>query len=433
MQKNKRRTGSSIPVFSWKVLLLIPLCSGASALAADAISSLVPADIIPPPDVLMPEPGKITPYVGLGVVYDSNVLRLRDEAQANAMGLGGMSDTIRRGTFGLALDKNISQQRITANLSATKVDYDRFAALDHIDKNAALNWNWHAGEHVEGNAGVNYSQGLTPFIDFHELAPNIRTQTSEYVDGAWMFHPSWRVRAGLTRSKLDYDLASQQPANNTQNQTELGLDYLARSGSTIGLQARHITADFPNPEIDGNGQQVLNGYTQNEMKGKVDWLLTGKTRLHFLGGWVSRKQDQFSARNFSGMNSRVSADWSPTGKIDLSATVWREIGAVDDLSTVYSLNRGASLASIWKYSEKIHLIGQVNYVKRDFSQSTVSGTVGGATAQNDVLRNTGLTVAYTPTDKWEIRMSGVRSTQSSTAADGGYTSNALLLNTRYAF
>ncbi|RXZ36971.1 hypothetical protein D9O50_05700 [Oxalobacteraceae bacterium CAVE-383] len=394
----------------------------------------MPADIIPPPDVLMPEPGTITPYVGLGVVYDSNVLRLRDEAQARAMGLGGMSDTVVNGTFGLALDKNISQQRITANLSATKAEYNRFSVLNHIDKNGALNWNWHAGEHVEGDAGINYSQGLTPFIDFHALARNIRTQTSEYVDAAWMLHPSWRARAGLTHSKLWYDLASQQPANNSQNQTELGLDYLARSGSIIGLQARHITADFPNPEFDANsGQLILNGYTQNELKGKVDWLLTGKTRLHFLGGWVSRKQDQIEARNFSGMNSRLSADWSPTGKIDVSATVWREIGAVDDLSTVYSLNRGASLASSWRYSEKIRVIGQINYVKRDFSQSTLSGTVGGSTSQNDVLRNAGVTVAYNPTAKWEFRLSGVRSTQSSTAADGGYTSNAVLLNTRYAF
>lgn len=434
MQKHKRCTGLPVSAFSWKVLLLIPLCSSAAALAADTIGSLVPADIIPPPDVLMPEPDTITPYVGLGLVYDSNVLRLRDDAQAGAMGLGGMSDTIRRGTVGLALDKHISRQRITANLSAAKVKYNRFATLDHTDKNAALNWNWHAGDRVEGNVGATYSQGLTPFIDFHELAPNIRTQTSGFVDGAWMFHPSWRARAGLTHKKLWYDLASQQPANNTQNQSELGLDYLARSGSTIGLQARHIVADFPNPQIDDSGQQILNGYTQNELKGKVDWLLTGKTRLHFLGGWVSRKQDQIAARNFSGMNSRISADWSPTGKIDVSVTAWREIGAVDDLSTVYSLNRGASLASAWKYSEKIRLIGQFNYVKRDFSQSTVAGTVGGGSgAQNDVLRNTGLTVAYTPTDKWELRLSGVRSTQSSTAADGGYTSNAVLLNTRYAF
>jgi exopolysaccharide biosynthesis operon protein EpsL len=432
----KIRSGAGFSRLPWKALLLIQMCYWCNGIplakAVDTISTLVPADYIPPPDILIPQPDAITPYVGAGITYDSNVLRLRDTAAANAMGLGGMSDTIRHAEFGLALDTMISRQHLTANVNVNQVNYDRFAALDHLDKNASANWNWFAGEHVQGNVGVNYSQGLTPFIDFHLLAPNIRSQASEYADASWLFDPSWRVRGGLTHTQLWYDLASQQPGNNTQNQTELGLDYLARSGSTIGLQARHISADFPIPEQD-NGTSVFNGYEQNELKAKVDWIVTGKTRLHFLGGWVSRKQDQISARDFSGINTRFAADWSPTGKIDVSAAIWREIGAVDDLSTIYSLNRGASLASTWKYSAKINLIAQVNYVKRDFSQSTAGGVFGGSSAENDVLRNEGLTMVYNPTDKWEVRLSAVRSMQTANVLTGGYTSNALMLNTRYAF
>ena len=430
-----RRAG--ISTFPWKFLLLIPICSTICLLvpiaagAEETTNDLVSADLIPPPDVLVPTPDAITPYAGAGVDYDSNVLRLRDSAAAAAMGLGGMSDVIRHAQFGLMLDERISQQHITANLNVNKVNYDRFAALDHLDKNAAVNWNWHAGEHVEGNVGLSYAQGLTPFIDFHDLSPNIRTETSAFVDGAWLIHPSWRLRAGLTHTKLWYDLVSQQPSNNTQTQSELGVDFLARSGSTIGLQARHTSADFPTPEVD-SGVQVFNGYNQNELKAKIDWLLTGKTRLHFLGGWVSRKQDQFASRDFSGMNARVSADWSPTGQVDLTVSTWREIGSIYDLSPIYSLNRGASVAALWRYSEKIHLTAQTNYVKRDFSQSSAGGTLGGSSSQNDVLRNTGLTVAYTPTDRWEFRLSGVRSTQTGTVL-GGYTSNGMFLNTRYAF
>ena len=412
----------------WKVIFLIPVFSCVPALAAT--SDLVPTDIMPPPDVLMPTPNAITPYAGLGIGYDDNVLRLPNAAAAQAMGVGGLSDTTRREQFGLALDQTISQQHLTANVNVTNVDYDRFVQLDHLDKNLAANWNWHVGNHVEGNVGLTYSQGLTPFVDFHLLAPNIRTQANEFMDASWLFHPNWRVRAGLVHSDLWYDLASQTPGNNTQDQTELGLDYLADSGSTAGLQLRHTRADFPNPEQVG-GLSVFNGYEQNELKAKIDWLLTGKTRLHFLGGWVSRTQDDYSIRNFSGMNSRVSADWSPTGQIDLTAAIWREIGAVDDLSDVYSLNRGTSLASSWKYSEKIRLVAQIKYEKRDFSQSTDGGALGPDTS--DVLRNAALTMVYNPTKQWEFQLSGTRSTQTLTSSPGGFVSNALMLNTRYAF
>ncbi|KAF3998384.1 hypothetical protein HAV38_08580 [Glaciimonas immobilis] len=392
----------------------------------------MPTEVIPLPDIIMPPADAISPYVGYGVSYDDNVLRLQNSAAAQQAGAGGhLSDVVRRAQFGLALDKSISQQHFTVNVNVAKNEYERFDQLNHLDKNASANWNWHAGNHVEGNAGVTYSQGLTPFIDFHLLQANIRTQESAYVNGSWLFHPSWRVRAGLEHSKLWYDLASQQTSNNTQNQAEVGIDYLAASGSTVGLQLRHTRADFPNPQQDG-ALSVFNGYNQDEIKAKIDWLLTAKTRLHFLGGWVGRKQDAFSSRDFKGLNSRISADWLPTESLNFTVAAWREIGAVDDLSTVYSLNHGASVASSWQYAEKLRLVGQYKYVKRDFSQSSASGTIG-SLDQNDVLRDAALTLIYQPTLKWQWQLSGRRSTQVLAHSSGGYVSNGVMLNTRYTF
>jgi len=427
-----RRTNRRAGFFqlSCKVIFLLPICSGVPLLAV--ANDLVPTDVMPPPDVIVAAPDSVKPYAGYGVSYDSNLLGLQNSAAAQAMGIGSdLSDYTRRALFGLAIDKSISQQHLTANVSVAKVDYDRFQQLDHLDKNLAANWNWHVGPHVEGNAGITYSQGLTPFIDFHLLEKNLRTQETAYVDGSWLFHPSWRVHAGLVHSKLSYDLDSQRPADNSQNQTEVGLDYLAATGSTVGVQLRHTRADFPNPEQIA-GSEVFNGYNQDEIKGKVDWMLSGKTKLHFLGGWVSRKQDAPSIRDFSGINSRVAADWSPTGKVDLTVAAFREIGAVDDLSTVYSMNHGGSIASAWQYSEKIRLVAQFKYQKRDFSQSIETGTPGSPN-QNDVLRNTALTMIYNPTLHWQVQLSGIRSTRALTSTPGGFVNNGVMLNTRYAF
>lgn len=400
-------------------------CAAAPAFAGDAVQT----DYIPPPDIVIPTPDAVTPYVGYGISYDSNLLRLPSAASAQTMGIGSnLSDFTRSALFGLTVDKTFSQQHLTANLNAAKVNYDRFSQLDHIDKNAALNWNWHAGQQFQGNVGTSYTQGLTPFIDFHLLERNLRTTEKFYADGSWLLGPSWRLRGGLVHSKLWYDLASQQPGNNTQNQEELGLDYLASSGSTIGLQLRHIKADYPNPELNGT-IAVLNGYSQDELKAKVDWLLTGKTTLHFLGGWVSRKQDEFSSRNFSGINTRVSADWLATGKIAVSVAGWREIGAIDDVSVVYSLNHGASIGSSWQYSEQIRLVAQYRYIERNFNQSSELG----AAYPNDTLRDMALSLVYNPTRQWRIQLSGTRSTQTLQNAAGGYVSNGVMLTTRYTF
>ncbi|MGZ9712316.1 XrtB/PEP-CTERM-associated polysaccharide biosynthesis outer membrane protein EpsL [Glaciimonas sp. GNP009] len=414
---------------SWKVIFLMPVYSCMTASAAT--NDLVPTDVIPLPEIMILPPDTITPYAGVGVTYDNNVLRLPNAAAGQALGIGsGLSDVTRRAEVGVGLDEKIGQQHVTANADIAKVNYNRFTELDHLDKNASGNLNWHVGNHVEGNVGASYSQGLTPFVDFHQLAQNIRTQVNEYADAAWLFHPSWRVNAGLVHTDLSYDLASQNALNNKQNQELIGLDYLAASGSTFGLQLRHTRANFPNPQQDGNFF-INNSYDQNEVKAKIDWLATGITRVHFLGGWVSRKQDAFSVRNFSGINSRLSVDWSPTSKVDVTVSAWREIGAVDDLTSVYSLNRGASAAASWHYSQKIRLVAQYKYEKRDFSQSTNSGALG--VDPNDALRNLALTLVYKPTLRWEIQLSATRSTQTVSNFNGGYSSNAVVLNTRYIF
>ncbi|WP_240162265.1 XrtB/PEP-CTERM-associated polysaccharide biosynthesis outer membrane protein EpsL [Glaciimonas sp. PAMC28666] len=414
----------------WKVIFLMPVYSCMTASAAT--SDLVPTDVIPLPEIMILPPDAITPYVGAGVSYDNNVLRLPNSAAAQALGIGsGLSDVTRRAEAGVGLDEKFGQQHVTANLNLAKVNYNRFTILDHVDKNASGNLNWHAGSHVEGNVGANYSEGLTPFVDFHQLAQNIRRQVNEYADAAWLFHPSWRVNAGLVHTDLSYDLASQNALNNTQNKELVGLDYLASTGSTFGLQLGHTRANFPNPQQDGN-LFVNNSYDQNEAKVKIDWLATGITRVHFLGGWVNRKQDAFSVRNFSGFNSRLSVDWSPSAKVDVTVSAWREIGAVDDLTSVYSLNRGESIAASWHYSEKVRLVAQYKYEKRDFSQSTDSGALG--VDPNDALRNLALTLVYKPTLRWEIQLSATRSTQTvSNFTGGGYSSNAVMLNTRYTF
>ncbi|MBB5199303.1 XrtB/PEP-CTERM-associated polysaccharide biosynthesis outer membrane protein EpsL [Glaciimonas immobilis] len=408
---------------------MMPLYSCLTASAAT--NDLVPTDVIPLSEVIILPPDAITPYVGLGATYDNNVLRLRNKAAGQAIGIGtGLSDVTRRAEAGVALDEKIGQQRINANLNLVKVDYNRFSTLNHVDKNASGNLNWHAGSHVEGNVGASYSEGLTPFIDFHQLAQNTRKQVNEHADAAWLFHPSWRVNAGLVHTDLSYNLASQNALNNTQNQELIGIDYLAATGSTFGLQLGHTRASFPNPQQNGN-LLLNNSYDQNEAKVKIDWLATGITHMHFLGGWVRRKQDAFSVRDFSGFNSRLSVDWSPTSKVDVSVSAWRQIGAVDDLTSIYSLNRGAGAAASWHYSEKIRLVAQYKYEKRDFSHSTASGALGAD--QNDALRNLALTLVYQPTQRWDVQLSASRSTQTVSNFNGGYSSNAVMFNTRYIF
>ena len=403
-----------LPILRLSIVNLssVRLCLGLGAAAC------LPA-LAAPDDVLHP-------YVGYSVLYEDNVLGIPDGAEG-----GRRSDTSQRTEAGLNAKKRVSQQVFSAKLNFANVKHQRLGALDNVAKDLQANWNWHVGEHVEGNLGASYVQAMTPFINFHGQERNLRTQRREFADAAWHLHPSWRVRTGLVRDQLRYELDSQKAGNRKEASTELGLDYLAAGGSTIGAQLRHTRGDLPNLQRFG-AQLVDNSYNQNEAKAKVSWQLTGKTQLQFLGGYVQRKHDAFPARDYSGLNARVIANWQPTGKVGLALSGWREIGALDDVTASYTLNQGFSLGSSWDLSSKVRLDGQLKHESSDFSGSAAFASLP-ELERKDTFRTASLKLSYRPIERLQLGAMIYLKNKNSTLGANDSANNGVMLNSRYEF
>jgi len=370
----------------------------------------------------------LRPYVGYSLVYDDNVLGVADGANTTGEKL---SDTARHAEAGIIFNKRISQQVLSGHANLDHITYGHFGQLDNNAKDILANWNWHVGNHVDGNLGVSYIQALTPFVNFHSDELNLRTQRREFFDGAWRLHPSWRLRAGVSRDKLNYDLTSQQAGNRTEVASEVGLDYLASSGSTVGVQLRHTRGDLPNPQLIDT-VLVDNSYDQNELKAKVSWLLTGKTQLQFLGGYVQRKHDFFPARDFSGVNARVQASWNATAKLNVTAGIWREIGALDDLTASYTLNQGIGVGSTYDMTSKIRFEGQLKHESSDYS-----GTVALPSLQladrKDTFDTASVKMIYRPTTHLQLATTAYHKKRDSSLDGNNAANNGVMLSSRYEF
>lgn len=375
------------------------------------------------------------PYVGYSYAYDENVLGIPNGANTSGVDL---SDTSRRAEAGLAINKRISQQVFAAKLNVSHVNYDRLRELDNDSKDLLGNWNWHVGDHVEGNLGASYVEGLAPYVEgltslanLNTRERNLRTKRREFFDGAWRLHPSWRLRGGLSRDSLSYDLETQQAGNRVEDTAELGLDYLAHSGSTVGVQLRHTRGNLPNPQQFGS-LAVDNSYDQNEIKAKIDWLLTGKTQLQFLGGYVQRKHDFFSQRDYSGLNARLIANWQPTGKIGVTLSGWREIGALDDLTASYTLNQGLSAGSTWDLSSKLRLEGLLKHETSDYSGTAAVPSLF-AEDRIDTYRTASVKLTYLATDHLKLAVEAHRKNRDSSINGNSYPDNGAMLSSRYEF
>jgi exopolysaccharide biosynthesis operon protein EpsL len=369
----------------------------------------------------------LRPFVRYAVTYDDNVLGLPSGVSAiEAIGLDSKSDMSQTWEAGVLLDKKFGRQYFTGSLKAGKTRYDTYKALNFDGRDLVGNWNWFLGNHLQGNVGATYAKGLTPFTDFHQFVRNVRTQQREYIDATWRFHPSWRVKTAASRYQLDYDLLSQQPSNRTENRYDLGLDYLARSGSSAGLLLVNTKGNYPN-RLQLGSVALSNSYEQDEIKANIDWRVSGNTRLQLLAGRVSRTQQDPRVNDFNGINARLTADWVVTGKLRMTGAIWRETGIVDDLSAVYSLNKGISVAPRWQISEKILLDMQVKYEKRDFSQSLGSSSAF-FNERQDSLRTASLAISYKPLRNTVLQTSIFHSAKSSDLQFDGYRRNGISIS-----
>ncbi|MEV4778300.1 hypothetical protein MRBLMU1_000813 [Burkholderia sp. LMU1-1-1.1] len=352
----------------------------------------------------------IQPYVSAGYAYDDNLLRRDNTRNSDA----AQSDTYTTLVAGVALERPIGRQVVTASARASKVAFDKNSELDYTGKDAAGEWKWQLGNYLSGHAGASYSESLASFADFSSAQRNLRTDTKRYVDGNWLFHPSWQVHAGYINERFGFDLPAQSFNNRTEKTAEAGFDYIASSGSTFGMVARRLKGEYPNQGVNPfTGAAIDNGYDQDELKVNIHWLASGVTQLTFLGGWVRRTHETDKQRDDSGVNGRLIANWTPLGHTQFNAMVWREFGAAEGVFVNSALSTGVSAGASWAPTAKLTYNANLKYERREFEPLT---GVTGLSGLTDNARTGSLGVTYQAWRQVSLNLNGFTSRRSGSAA-----------------
>lgn len=365
----------------------------------------------------------IHPFVSATYSYEDNLLRLPDGVD----GLDGRrADSLTELQAGLLFERPIGRQRLTAQAKVSRVSFAHYDQLNYNGKDFAAAWEWYVLRDFSGHVGASYGQVLTPFTDYHSSERNLRTTRREYADGNWRFLPSWQVHGGVSTTRFSYDLASQRFIDRTEDTNDIGLDYLASSGSRFGVLARHSRGDYPNKPVV-LGQVIDYGYRQNELKANVYWVLSGVTQVEVLAGWAKREHNFFVSHDSSGANGRVTAYWRPLGKLSLTGSLWREFAAVESTLVSSSLNKGASVGAAWEVSAKVRANALLRHERRNFT--TVSPLLlAGEPDDSGSYASAGVT--YTPLSSMQFTLSTYREKRTGSAyiGTGSYVAKGVSVN-----
>lgn len=373
----------------------------------------------------------IRPYVSYSMTADDNILRIRDQMNAEALlGTNNLFDISHRFLGGANINKQISRQQLQFNGNWS---HNRFEKFSQINNNAiSLNgsWQWFLGNRLDGSMGANFDKSQSPFL-FQPGVKNISTQRTEYFNLAWRYHPSWQVRGGYAH--LDFETSSflLRFQNRREHQFEFDWNYLPSSSSSVGLQYRHIRGEFTSPILIFGGVFTENNYIQNEVRAKIDWRLTAKSRTVFSGGWVERRNSAASNSNFNGFNARLNYFWKPTGKIDIKLSGWRETLAIQSLTANFSLNMGGSTSATWRLSSKTRLLGDFSYNVQKFdSFSAFVNQRSGIGNVNEII-TASLGLVYMPFNGTEFSVTAYHNSLFTNSTLGGFSANGATLSLRY--
>ena len=367
-------------------------------------------------------------YAGVGAFYDDNLFRIPEDRPAFD---NQRSDWARYLIGGLMFDKAYGRQKVYLQGKVSTVKFHHFKQIDYHGKDFLGLLDWQLGNRFNGSLGASYAETLAPYTDIRSRERNLREHRRVHGDGAWQPHPRWRLRVGAARDEYTYQLAVQQVNDRTEDALEAGIDFTPRSESTAGLVARRVKGSYPNPR-SVNGVLVNDDFTQDELKAKIVWKVTGISSVTVLAGYARRRHDLLSQRDAKGFNGRVTASLNPRQKLRVNAAAWREFAAVESDLVSYSLNRGVSAGASWDASAKVRVDAAISSERRRYQGGFLAALQGDA---RDRLRNASLGATWSPRTSLQLNANLAHQRRSGAAflGNGSFKANTISVSASAQF
>jgi len=267
---------------------------------------------------------------GVGYTHDDNVVRLPGHIEPEDRGAdhNRRSDDIRSVTVGFDFDKPISQQRLRANASATRNDYQTHDEFSHTAKNYLLAWDWAFTPRLTGTLSADQRQSLVDFAYYRDLAHrNMRTVRRQEFEADWWVHSSWHVLGGLAHEDFDNDRATVEEPGQTARRFDFGFRFDPGNERTVTGMVRHRRGEQQDTslvDVEANNDD----FDENEYEVAVDYAFGGKSRLRTTLGYLDRDydhDDQGSDRDFDGWYGEARWDWKATEKLGCYAGFERQL------------------------------------------------------------------------------------------------------------
>ena len=134
-----------------------------------------------------------TPYVRGLYGYDSNLFRLQDDQEANAvLGTTDTSESFYTLAAGMDVNLRVSRQVIRAHAEYNQTWFNQYRLLDYDGRDAYLKWDWLVGRVATGDVGIaemltqaSYTNVKKPVSNLIRTRQRFFTPQSNWITRGW--------------------------------------------------------------------------------------------------------------------------------------------------------------------------------------------------------------------------------------------------------
>lgn len=373
-----------------------------------------------------------TPYVRGVYGYDSNLFRLQNDQEANAvLGTTDTSESFYTLAAGMDVNLRVSRQVIRAHAEYNQTWFSQYSLLDYDGRDAYLKWDWLVGRVARGDVGIAETLTQASYANVKQPVSNLIRTRQRFFNAAIKLDNPWLVKFGAERVDTDNNASVQQALDATVDSVNAGVQYTSSKGSTVELISRRSDGQYPNRQLVGLAP-IDNDYLQWDNGVAVAWAPSGKTQVSGRLNYTQRNYAEVPQRDFSGLTGLLAMDWMVTGKTTLRASLHRDIGALENETASYTLNQGIALGADWKPTAKLVFNAQLRH--DDISYAGDPGFVlSTAPAREDRLTTVQAGMQYSVLRNTMLGLVLKRGVRDSSEAFSSYGYNSALINLRSEF
>lgn len=339
----------------------------------------------------------IHPYVTADTVYDSNIFRLQNGAQAKSLfGSSSLSDRLFELEFGLATKMRLSNQLILLDLNVNQTKYNRFSNLDYVGNNKRVQWDWQLGNNLNGIISYNSSKQDSGFADVVSSAQvvrenNLRTTNTTHADINWQLQSEWSLFSSFENADSVNSSTAFRFNDRQETTIESGVLYQSHLLTNIGLSVKRKDYDYANRSA-ASLALFGNSTVRKELIGRFGSQLNARTNLNVQIAAVNIDYPQVKTRKSDNLSQNWTLVYAVSPDTQISLNAFKDFNQVDDILYNTAEVKGFAITPSWNVTSKITVGGLASIKKQDYLGS--SGAVLTSNPRSDKLESYGVNAKY---------------------------------------